>query len=411
MQGVAGAVERVTGTTPAPERVALHPPSAVIEGVAGELDDMEGVHHRDCVGDLFRGGGLESGEPVHRDHIDALPPGRGTFGEPGLEYLLRPAFDHVQQPGRARLLPDRGEVDDHGDVFVAVASMPPHVLVDTDRGHPIEPGRVIDQHPVSLSEDRTVRGMPRDSETGRGPRDGEVVDDDRFQRPPDAATRQLRSRVRCSCEVLTPRPAAMRTAIASHPDQERRGPMPERLVRETSRGRPAGGGFRAATATPRVGFGSATLEHGPVVADVLPNNFEAELVEAAEHGQVRGGEGSVGHVEVFRMASVRTPIIGGPRPTSADRHAQRRATPSAAKSQKTTARMSSSRDSWTSRSGVPERSPKNSWPPRAGTSRARPDPLPWTHTGATQAPSQRRETDGHGRRHLPLEEAGQSGPR
>ena len=54
--------------------------------------------------------------------------------------------------------------------------------------------------------------------------------------------------------------------------------------------------------------------------------LEAELVESAEGGQVGAGEagrrGSVGHVEVFRMGSVRTSILGRPRRLSPDRRAR-----------------------------------------------------------------------------------------
>ncbi|OZB86350.1 MAG: hypothetical protein B7X41_14200, partial [Microbacterium sp. 14-71-5] len=55
------------------------------------------------------------------------------------------------------------------------------------------------------------------------------------------------------------------------------------------------------------------------------------LVAAAERREVRGREGSVEHVEVFRMGSVGTPIIGRPRPSSGHRRAQP-ATRSSAKS-------------------------------------------------------------------------------
>ncbi len=41
-----------------------------------------------------------------------------------------------------------------------------------------------------------------------------------------------------------------------------------------------------------------------------PGRFEAEVIETAEHGQVRGIKGSVGHVEAFQMGGVRTSIIG-----------------------------------------------------------------------------------------------------
>jgi len=42
--------------------------------------------------------------------------------------------------------------------------------------------------------------------------------------------------------------------------------------------------------------------------EALPDGLQAELLQTAEGGQVRTGEGSVRHVEVFPMDSVRTPI-------------------------------------------------------------------------------------------------------
>ncbi len=99
--------------------------------------------------------------------------------------------------------------------------------------------------------------------------------------------------------------------------------MPERLMRK-----PTGDGIprhalRAAPATPVVAVTvhDAALQHGPIRLEVLPDGFETELLKAAERGQIRGGKGSVGHVEVFRIGGVRTPIIGGPRPLSSYRRA------------------------------------------------------------------------------------------
>ena len=54
---------------------------------------------------------------------------------------------------------------------------------------------------------------------------------------------------------------------------------------------------------------------------MLTNGFQAELVEAGERGQVGTNEGSVEHVEVFRMEGVGTSIIGRPRLLSSHRHA------------------------------------------------------------------------------------------
>jgi hypothetical protein len=59
---------------------------------------VEGVHDRDSVGQLLGGGGLEAGEPVHRDDLQTVAPGLGPLCEPLLEGLLGAALDHVQQP-------------------------------------------------------------------------------------------------------------------------------------------------------------------------------------------------------------------------------------------------------------------------------------------------------------------------
>jgi len=68
---------------------------------------------------------------------------------------------------------------------------------------------------------------------------------------------------------------------------------------------------------------------------MLPHDFQTELVQTAERGQVRASEGSVTHVEVFQMSGVGTFILGRPRPLPPHRHAdppQPRTTPSFAKS-------------------------------------------------------------------------------
>jgi hypothetical protein len=85
--------------------------------------------------------------------------------------------------------------------------------------------------------------------------------------------------------------------------------MPERRVREPTSDRPSRDTLGAAPATPRVRLHDATLDHRPMQIDPLPNRDEPELVEAAERGQVRGVEGSVKHVEVFRLGGVGTSIL------------------------------------------------------------------------------------------------------
>lgn len=52
------------------------------------------------------------------------------------------------------------------------------------------------------------------------------------------------------------------------------------------------------------------------MGDALARAVQAECVEVAERGEVRGGERKVVHVEVFRMGCVGTSIFGRPRPIS-----------------------------------------------------------------------------------------------
>lgn len=62
-------------------------------------------------------------------------------------------------------------------------------------------------------------------------------------------------------------------------------------------------------------------EHGPVGLEQLAGDFQVELVQAGESGQVGAREGSVEHVEVFRVAGVGTAIFERPRPLSRHRRA------------------------------------------------------------------------------------------
>ena len=89
-----------------------------------------------------------------------------------------------------------------------------------------------------------------------------------------------------------------------------------------------GSAFAAAASAPPV-IGSTTRhgEHRTIRFEPLAGHRQTELVEPAERGQVRArGEGSVRHVEVFRMGSVGTSILGRPRPLSRPPPRQRRYT-------------------------------------------------------------------------------------
>jgi hypothetical protein len=85
--------------------------------------------------------------------------------------------------------------------------------------------------------------------------------------------------------------------------------VPERLVREPTYHSVARHTLASTLPAPPVRLHYAALDHRPFRLEALTDGAEAELVEAAERGQVRANEGSVEHVEVFQMDNVRTPIL------------------------------------------------------------------------------------------------------
>ena len=111
--------------------------------------------------------------------------------------------------------------------------------------------------------------------------------------------------------------------------------MPERFVRQSTRDRVPRHALDTALPTPRVVLDDAAFDRGPIRLDQLADGDEAELVEAAERGQVRGRESRVEHVEVFRDGErEELPSSGSTRPLPGHRRAQP-TTPSFVKSPKT----------------------------------------------------------------------------
>lgn len=129
VQGAPRPVERVGGAAAVPAGVQLDA-AAFVEGVAGETDHMEGIHHRRRLGELFGGGGLESGEAIHGNDLHTVTPLFRALGQPLLEGFLGASLDDVEEAGGAGLVADRGQVDDDGDVLVAAAGVAPYMFVN-----------------------------------------------------------------------------------------------------------------------------------------------------------------------------------------------------------------------------------------------------------------------------------------
>jgi hypothetical protein len=82
--------------------------------------------------------------------------------------------------------------------------------------------------------------------------------------------------------------------------------VPEQLVSQATGQAVPRDALAAAAPAPLVRLHEATGQYRLAELKALPGHHQAELVEAGER-QVRDGEGSVGHVEVFRMAGVEPP--------------------------------------------------------------------------------------------------------
>ena len=54
---------------------------ALVEGVPSEPHDVERIHDRGRLREFFGGGGLEAGEPIHRDDLHRRAPRLGSAGE------------------------------------------------------------------------------------------------------------------------------------------------------------------------------------------------------------------------------------------------------------------------------------------------------------------------------------------
>ncbi len=136
-----------------------------------------------------------------------------------------------------------------------------------------------------------------------------------------SAPREAGPRLGREAGVLAPHVPTPDAPVAAHPDEQRRGTPTHRLVRQRPGDGVARHALTPAPSAPAVVLHDAAGQHRPIRLQSLADDFQAEVIETSERGQVRASEGSVRHVEVFRMGGVRTSIIGRPRPLSNERRA------------------------------------------------------------------------------------------
>ena len=166
----------------------LNAPAALIQGVASQVHDVEGIHDRPCIGEFFSGGALKPGESIHRDDINILAPGVGLGGQPGFEDPLGSARDHVQEPAGAATVADGCQVQNDGDVFVSVGGVAPHVFIHANDTHPLETIGIIDQQARPFGQDSGVGGIPGHAQGLGDACHRQMVDHQARQRPAHRCT-------------------------------------------------------------------------------------------------------------------------------------------------------------------------------------------------------------------------------
>ena len=73
---------------------------------------------------------------------------RHASGREASQVLKTPcgaAWDHVQEPGGTAAIVDGCQIQDDGDVFVAVGGVAPHVFIHANDAHAFKPCWIIDQ--------------------------------------------------------------------------------------------------------------------------------------------------------------------------------------------------------------------------------------------------------------------------
>ena len=75
----------------------------------------------------------------------------GLGGQPGFENPLGSARDHVQEPGGTATVSYGSDVQDDGDVVVAVGGVSLHVFIHANDTHPLETIRIIDEHALAFT--------------------------------------------------------------------------------------------------------------------------------------------------------------------------------------------------------------------------------------------------------------------
>ena len=163
-QKIADLIEGIALAPAVTGRVLLDAAAYLIESIASELDNMEGIEDAGGVLELIVDGVLVSLEGIQRRDLDTGAKLFAALFEPVLVHGARPAWDQVQQAGCGMILPacqvhDAGELTRASSASVLVM---PHMLINPQHPHACEAGGVI-RCGLQARLDMGPHGIPRGS--------------------------------------------------------------------------------------------------------------------------------------------------------------------------------------------------------------------------------------------------------
>ena len=114
--------------------------------------------------------------------------------------------------------------------------------------------------------------------------------------------------------ILAPHVSTLWAPVAANAHMHDRGTPPAGLMRQAPDHRVTSHALAPATSTPPILTSNTARQHGMVCLNALTRHLQPQAIQARERAQIRAIKDSIGHVEVFQMDGVGTPIIGRPRP-------------------------------------------------------------------------------------------------
>ena len=188
------------------------------------------------------------------------------------------------------------------------------MFIHANDTHAFKPSWIIDQQARPFGQDSGVGGIPGHAEGLGDTRHRQMMNDHASQRPAHRRPRELGAWIGRLAHILAPHMGALRAPVAAHAHVQKRGTPPVRLVRQAPDYRVTRLTLAPAAATPPILTNDAACQHCVVWLNALAGYFQTQVIQARERAQVGAIKGSIGHVEVFQMDGVGTPIIGRPRP-------------------------------------------------------------------------------------------------